>query len=292
MGNSNSKNKNKYPRLSKSVWEGYRGIESAIDGFHFSSIKNINDDGIWDGNWNVQLYHQKSDDSSSTVFLNRFDFNPIRIEITIIENELTVHFMKDQNTRCNPVIWSKDEYVLDSSHKLVSINRRNDVVSAKSRAIVVASDVRSYQDFSQCGPLKEPTTFSGMRHVFTVSDDSSSMFYYWIKKDGEYRLNPNIPVEFGIFDIRSLKVYELSTGVYLIVIQTNSGQTYLSGYLSTNETPIFATFQITSNLEQKQFQSFEHVSGTVFKCFFSDRTEKTFSIESNLYATIKEVLNA
>lgn len=290
MGNSNSNNK-KDATLTASVWE-YDGTESTIGGLYLSSLKMIRNDGIWDGKWDVRLYHQKSDGSRSTVFFDKLCFNPVGIEITITKDDvLTVHFMKDQNTRCNPVIWKKAEYELDSSHNIVSIKRRNDVVSAERRAIVVASDVRSYQNFSQCGPLKEPTTFSGMRHVFTVSDDSKSM-YYGIKKDGEYRLNPNFPVEFGIFDIRSLKVYELSTGVYLIIIQTNSGQTYLSGYLSTNATQIFTTFQITSNLDQKQFKSFEHVSGTVFKCFFSDRTEKTFSIESNLDATITEVLDA
>jgi len=159
-------------------------------------------------------------------------------------------------------------------------------------------DVNHHQEFARCGPPEESTTvdintvttFSGMQHSFTVSDDSKSMDYR-LKNAGKYPLNPDFRVHFGIVNICSLKVYELSDGVYLIVIQTNSGQTYLSGYLSTNATPIFATFQITSNLEQKQFQSFKHVSGTVFKCFFSDGTEKTFSIESASYATIKEVLD-
>lgn len=149
-------------------------------------------------------------------------------------------------------------------------------------------DVNHRQEFARCGPPEESITssetvltFSGKNHMFTVSDDSKSM-YYRIK-------NQDFQVKFGIIDISSLKVYALSTGVYLIIIQTNSGQTYLSGYLSTNRTQLFATFQITSNLEEKRFQSFEHVSGTVFKCFFSDGTEKTFSIEFDSYATIKEV---
>ena len=160
------------------------------------------------------------------------------------------------------------------------------------------NDVNLCQDFARCGSPKESTTgiktvlaFSVKQYLFTVLDDLKSMGYR-LKKADNYPLNLDFPVQFGIINISSLTVYELSDGVYLIVIQTNLGQTYLSGYLSTNATPIFATCQITTNSNQIRFQSFEHVSGTVFKCLFSDGTERTFSIESSSYATIKEVLDA
>ena len=155
--------------------------------------------------------------------------------------------------------------------------------------------VNRHQEFARCGPPEESITgsktvrtFSGTEYVFTVSDDSKSIVYKRLKSNSSHNIIWN--VQFNIVNISSLKVYALLTGVYLIVIQTNSGQTYLSGYLSTNATPIFATFQITSHLNKKRFQSVEHVSGTVFRCLFSDKTERIFSIESN--ASITEVLDA
>jgi hypothetical protein len=160
-------------------------------------------------------------------------------------------------------------------------------------------DVNRRQEFARCGPVEESTTgrniktvrrFSGRKYMFTVSDDSKLIVYK--RLDWDSPCNTENDVQFGIIDISSLLVYELLDGVYLIIIQTKSGQTYLSGYLSTNATPIFATCQITSNLDDKRFKSFQHVSETVFTCFFSDGTEKTFSIESGSYATINEVLDA
>ena len=155
-------------------------------------------------------------------------------------------------------------------------------------------DANVRQTFVRCGPLEESISdsntvlaFSGTQYTFTVLPDSNKIVY-----NTKINWNSQHNVQFGIINISSLTVYKLSDGVYLIVIQTNSGQTYLSGYLSTNATNVFATCQITSNLKERRFRSFKHVSGTVFKCFFSDGTEKTFSIESNLYATIKEVLDA
>jgi hypothetical protein len=162
-------------------------------------------------------------------------------------------------------------------------------------------DVNRRQEFARCGPVEESTTggniktvkrFSGRQYRFTVSDDSKSIVY--TRLDWNSPCNIENDVQFGITNISSLTVYELLTGVYLIVIQTKFGQTYLSGYLSTNATQVFTTFQITSNLEERRFQSFEHVSGTgtVFKCLFSDNTERTFSIEYDSYAKIKELLDA
>lgn len=163
-------------------------------------------------------------------------------------------------------------------------------------------DVKANEDFR----LEEPDRtanvvkyFSGQKHNFFVSKDGMSICYNLKSKNT--RSSPNHvdfgnpvrstdQVQLGIINISSLTVHELSEGVYLIMIHTSLGQTYLSGYLSTNATPIFTTFQITSNLDDKRFKSFEHVSGTVFKCFFSDDTEKTFSIEAGSYATIKELL--
>ena len=165
-------------------------------------------------------------------------------------------------------------------------------------------DVKANEDFR----LEEPNrtfslvkNFSGQKHDFFVSEDGPIIFYN--QKSGNIRSSPNqvdfgtpvrstAQVQFGIIDIRSLTVYQLSEGVYLIVIHTSLGQTYLSGYLSTNSTPIFTTFQITSHSNQKKFQSFEHDSGTtVFRCFFSDATERTFSIETDSNGTINEVLD-
>lgn len=160
-------------------------------------------------------------------------------------------------------------------------------------------DVYHRQEFERCGPVEESTTrrnikrvgnFSGNKHLFTVLEHSNQIVY--TRLDWDSLQNIANPVQFGIINISSLMVHELSDGVYLIVIQTESGQTYLSGYLSTNATACFATCQITSNLEERRFKSFEHVSGTVFKCLFSDGTERTFSIEYGSYATINEVLNA
>jgi hypothetical protein len=155
-------------------------------------------------------------------------------------------------------------------------------------------DVNHRQEFALCGPVEESITssetvltFSGRNHMFTVLPEVFSIVYKRINWDSQHNIDNQ--VQFGIIDICSLEVYELFDGAYLIIIQTESGQTYLSGYLSTNATPIFATFQITSNLDDKRFKSFEHVSGTVFTCFFSDGTQKTFSIESGWYATINEV---
>lgn len=158
-------------------------------------------------------------------------------------------------------------------------------------------DVNRLQGFARCGPVEESTTgrktvltFSGKQHLFTVLPYSNQIVYK--RLDWNSQQNIDNPVQFGIINISSLTVHELLEGVYLIVIHTSLGQTYLSGYLSTNATPIFATCQITSNLEERRFQSFAHVSGTVFKCIFSDGTKRIFSIESGSYATINEVLDA
>lgn len=166
-------------------------------------------------------------------------------------------------------------------------------------------DVKANEDFRLEEPDRTASVvkyFSGQKHDFVVSENGTSILYN--QKSGNIRSSPNqvdfgtpvrstAQVQFGIIDIRSLTVYQLSEGVYLIVIHTSLGQTYLSGYLSTNSTPIFTTFQITSHSNQKKFQSFEHDSGTtVFRCFFSDATERTFSIETDSNGTINEVLDA
>ena len=181
-----------------------------------------------------------------------------------------------------------------SSENATSCVRIATCVDASS----AVKDVYHRQKFERCGPVEESTTrrniktvgtFSGMKYMFTVLEHSNQIVYRLLNCD--YPYSTEFFVQFDIVNVFSLKVYELLTGVYLIVIQTKSGQTYLSGYLSTNATACFATCQITSNLEERRFQSFEHISGTVFKCIFSDGTERTFSIESGSYATINEVFH-
>jgi hypothetical protein len=128
-------------------------------------------------------------------------------------------------------------------------------------------------------PFKVVKKFSGQNYDFFLSDDGIRIFYK--RKSVNTHPFSDILLKFGIINISSLTVYQLSEGVYLIVIYTSLGQTYLSGYLSTNTTLRFTTFQITSNLNKKRFELFKNISRTVFKCFFSDHTEMTFSIESD-----------
>jgi hypothetical protein len=177
---------------------------------------------------------------------------------------------------------------------IISRLKRRASSSENATAGFEVKDVKRHQEFARCGPVEESISdsntvlaFSGTQYTFTVLPDLNKIVY-----NTKINWNSQHNVQFDIVNIFSLKVYELLTGVYLIVIQTKSGQTYLSGYLSTNATACFATCQITSNLEKRRFQSFKHVSGTFFKCFFSDGTKRTFSVEYDLYATIKEVLKA
>ena len=247
------------------------------------------------------------------------------------ERLCVVFMIGEDRAGIDNVVWETNEFKMnEKNNRLVSLKKKNDKSSPSQSANGAGAsagapeyvcendvarpnqisqtygnsgggnsetkDVEFNQGFAQRGPSKESITgsktvdtFTGTNQLFTVSPDSKSIFYQ-PKNPG--KLNKKFQVEFSITRILTLTVYELSEGVYLIMIHTSLGQTYLSGYLSTNATPIFATYQITSNLDDKRFKSFEHVSDTVFTCFFSDGTEMTFSIESGSYATINKLLDA
>jgi hypothetical protein len=154
MGNLLSTENNKHTRIPASVW-GYGGTKSStMGGLYFSAKKNK------DGKYNVRLYHEINSGYRSTVFFNKLDFDPVGIEITMTDEILTVYFMKDQDTRCNPVIWRREEYELDGSQNIVSIKRRNDVVSAERRAIVVASSKEVFNSISDVLRTRELTSIA------------------------------------------------------------------------------------------------------------------------------------
>ena len=168
-----------------------------------------------------------------------------------------------------------------------------------SADITVPKEVKPFQDFSQCGPkngLIRVWNFSGRVHQFWVSEDNQNLFYNRLSNlDSLY--NPELKVLFNLSIIHSLEVYEIpSTGLYIIVIHSG-GQIYLSGFSSESAIAIFATFQITSYSNQDVFISIEYISESIFKCVFSDGTEKTFSIELltsywGSYCVLNQVLYA
>ena len=331
MGNLFSKKQpTKYERLP-SVW-GYKGVDSTINGLFLSSVSNEDGTFVThlyrqDENGNrFTVWVRITSVNPTAIEIFYRENEPLRVvfmigeehagiddvvwetnEFKMNEQNNTLIFMDKKNKKSSPS-QSANGAGASSGGPEVSPDATypNGLPVNVSRQVASGSvvpfrrpvsDVNPYGDFR----LKEPDrtssvmekktviTFSGMGYVFTVLDDLA-IVYNQIKCFSPH--NTPMNVQLGIINISSLKVYELLTGVYLIVIQTTLGQTYLSGYLSTNTTPSFATFKITSNLEEKRFQSFEHVLGTVFTCFFSDGTQKTFSIESGSYATITEVLDA
>ena len=327
MGNLLSKNKDtKYERLPESIW-GYKGVDSTIEGLYLSSIP----DGKGGFITQLFRQDENGNRSTVWFRITSVKPTAIEIFYRENERLCVVFMIGEDRAGIDNVVWETNDFEInEKDNTLVSLKKNkksspsqsangaggsatpapeyvceNDVARPNQNSQTYGNsgggnsateDVKFNQGFAQCCPSKESITgsktvdtFTGTNQIFTVSPDSKSIFYQ-PKNPG--KLNKKFQVEFSITRILTLTVYELLDGGYLIIIQTESGQTYLSGYLSTNATPIFATYQITSNLDDKRFKSFEHVSDTVFTCFFSDGTKRTFSIESGSYATIKEGLDA
>ena len=328
MGNLLSKNKDtKYKRLPESIW-GYNKVPSTIEGLYLSSIpdgkggfitrlfrqdENGNRSTVWFRITSVkptaiEIFYRKNE-RLCVVFMigekragidnvvwetNEFKMNEKDNTLVSLKKKKNDKSSPSQSANGAGASAGAPEVSTDATYPNgLPVDVSQQVASGNvvplRRSV---TDVKANEDFR----LEEPDRtaslvkcFSGQKHNFFVSEDGLIIFYNQISENTHLYLV--FPVQFGIIHISSLAVYQVLVGVYLIIIQTESGQTYLSGYLSTNITPIFTTFQITSHSNQKRFRSFEHVSGTVFKCFFSDDTEMTFSIDVDSNGEIQRVLD-
>jgi len=127
MGNLLQKKQQEYKRLPDSIWN-YRGSELTISGLCHSSYDNK------DGTFLCFIYHQdKYGLSRKCVFMKQFSFCPTGTEVTFDERRLIVHFMDGETRVGEPVVWNPEEYALDSSCNIETIEKKNDVVSSKKR---------------------------------------------------------------------------------------------------------------------------------------------------------------
>lgn len=157
-------------------------------------------------------------------------------------------------------------------------------------------DVELHQNFPQCGPSPSGTThfpcvvtqFSGNTTTFSVSDDGRSITY--INNDGVIQY-----VSLGVSKdtIKNIDVYEICSGIYLIMIHATDGFVYVSGY-SNRRTAKSLTSICVNNFFSENPKEFKieflppktaddgsELQNRDFKLLFSSSLSKTFNVNSN-----------
>ena len=157
-------------------------------------------------------------------------------------------------------------------------------------------DVELHQNFPQCGPSPSGTThfpcvvtqFSGNTTTFSVSDDGRSITY--INNDGVIQY-----VSLGVSKdtIKNINVYEICSGIYLIMIHATDGFVYVSGYSNRRTAKSLTSICVNNSFSEnpKEFKieflppktadDGSELQNRDFKLLFSSSLSKTFNVNSN-----------
>jgi hypothetical protein len=181
------------------------------------------------------------------------------------------------------------------SMRLLETTYRN--VSGGGNSAV--KDVNGCQDFAQCGPppsLKnasgpvQVTQFFGKDATFSVSEDRKSI---------EYRtsLEEKKIVSLGIVKdtIKKIEVYEISFGIYLILIHATDGIVHVCGYTNQRTAKSLTSIPVNQSFSESAKRIFEKIEflppktahdgselrSRDVKLVFSNSFIRTFNVSDN-----------
>lgn len=162
-------------------------------------------------------------------------------------------------------------------------------------------NVEDRQTFAPCGPPPSGTRtypclvtqFSGKGNTitFSVSDDDDCRSITYLNNSGEIQ-----SVSLGVSKdtIKKINVYEICSGIYLILIHATNGLVYVSGYTNQRTAKSLTPLCVNNSFSEnpKEFQKIEflppktadngsELQNRDFKLIFSRSLSKMYNINSN-----------